>query len=397
MKTNLIRSGFGLSLPGVFLAASLASGQDVGSPSSFSRQVEAARAVVVGRVEEVDLLSLLAGPETGVEVKEVVFGEIHHSEIFLDFPPGTTSAGTQLLLFLPSAKVEAQERVCGWTKSRTIYSLTDTAVANLEVPSNRPLLEAARRYAQATAIRDPEQKTRTLAANAIFSLGSHQPALVSGAALDLQMIPNVYKYLSTDDHHAIATALVVADNRDFSKRDLIDAAGAAQSLVSADAIIFSLTQKNSADIRETAGRNLAYLKAPGCEDRLIRNLTDPLKGDPETQASLAYALGEIKSRVALPLLDQRAIYSHDHDVRVESILALGKIHDPQALAALAQSIADADATIQRASLQALAWLDHPQAFALLKQFESQAVDPRMKLLAQMLLKVPKRTIPINIE
>jgi len=397
MKTNQVLSGFGLSLLAMFLAASLAFGQEAGLPTSFRQQVEVANAVVVGRVEEVDLLSLLAGPETGVEVQELVAGEIHHTEIFLDLPSGTTASGTQWLLFLRSPKVEAREEVCGWTKSRTIYSLADTALAKLEDPANLPLLEMARQYARAVAIRDPEQKAQALASNAMSSMLTHNPILVYGAALDLQMIPDVRKYLSAEDHQVIAAAVLGADNGDFSKRDLIEAVGAAQSLASVDAVIFSLTRKNSANIREAAGRNLAYLKAPECEERLIRNLTDPLKGDPETQASLAFALGEIKSRAAVPLLDNRAIYSHDQDVRVEAILALGKIQDPQALVALSQTLSDSDPAVQRATLQALAWLDNPEAFSLLKNFETQAADPRMKLLAQMLLKVPKRTIPINIE
>jgi HEAT repeat protein len=82
---------------------------------------------------------------------------------------------------------------------------------------------------------------------------------------------------------------------------------------------------------------------------------------------------------------------------MEAILALGKIQDERALIALQQTLSNPDPVIQRATLQALAWLDKPEAYDLLRSFEASSTDPRMKLLAQMLLKVPKRTIPIYMD
>jgi len=396
MKTSQSK----LSILGLAMAFALASrlvqAHGTETPRSFRQLVEAANAVVVGRVEAPES-SLLMVAETGVEVEEVIKGEIHVSEIFLDGPGITLPPDTRLLLFLHSPRVQATEIVSGWTQSRTIYSLMDTEAANLDDPANAPLLDAARRYADVAEITDPEQKAQALASHSIVSLGTNHPVLVFGAALDLQTIPNVSNYLSDGDHEAIANAVLRTDNGNFYKRDLLDAVGAARSLASVNAVIFSLTQKNSANIRENAGRNLAYLNAPGSEELLIRNLTDPRKHDVETQASLAHALGAMKSKTAVPLLVIRATNGNGRDARMEAILALGKIQDERALIALQQALSDPDPVIQRATLQALAWLDKPEAYDLLRSFEASSTDPRMKLLAQMLLKVPKRTIPIYMD
>ena len=396
MKTSQSK----LTFLGLALAFALASrpvhAHGTEPPRSFRQLVEAASAVVVGKVEAPES-SLLMVAETGVEVEEVIKGEIHVSEIFLDGPSVMLPPDTRLLLFLHSPRVQATEMVSGWTQSRTIYSLMDTEAANLDDPANAPLLDAARRYAEVAEITDPERKAQALASHSIISLGTNHPVLVFGAALDLQTIANVGSYLSLSDHEAIANAVLRTDNGNFYKRDLLDAVGAAQCGACADEVIFSLSQKRSANIRETAGRNLAYLNAPGSEELLIRNLTDPRKHEVETQASLAHALGAMKSQTAVPLLVIRATNGNGSDARMEAILALGKIQDERALVALQQTLSNPDPVIQRATLQALAWSDKPEAYDLLRGFEASSTDPRMKHLAQMLLKVPKRTIPIYMD
>ena len=130
---------------------------------------------------------------------------------------------------------------------------------------------------------------------------------------------------------------------------------------------------------------------------MIRFLTDPLMQETEAQASLAHALGAVKSATAVPLLVNRSAPGNGREARVEAVLALGKIQDGRAILALSRNFSDPDPGVQRATLQSLAWLDKPEAYDLLRNFEAQATDPRLRLLAQMLLKVPKRTIPLDLD
>jgi HEAT repeat protein len=142
-------------------------------------------------------------------------------------------------------------------------------------------------------------------------------------------------------------------------------------------------------VRRAALEHLPYLD----DERVVATLADALKtGSAQARAAAASAFSQVESEVALPYLHEalgdqdpwvryfatRSLGRHGNrqslvaltelaqadeagPVRIAAIVSLGKLNEPQAVAALASLIETPDSDIRRAALQALGKIQHPEA------------------------------------
>ncbi|MDD5092276.1 MAG: HEAT repeat domain-containing protein, partial [Candidatus Wallbacteria bacterium] len=170
---------------------------------------------------------------------------------------------------------------------------------------------------------EQDEKVRSMLVTTVSMLG------------DGRAIPWLIRYLRDADPRVRANAVEGLENFQLEDKDLEE--------------VLPLLEDDNNRVRANAAK--ALWKFGGL--RMISFLGDILAGNPDKwqRASAAYALGEMRSENALGIL-KKSIKDHDHEVRRNTVLALGKIGDPTVmewlLGAYGGEIADVRSNIVRA-------------------------------------------------
>jgi len=224
------------------------------------------------------------------------------------------------------------------------------------------------------------------------------PGIALSAALDLVRHEELLPSLTAGERGRIVAAFRAEPVGKATKGALALAAAAAKDPAAGPALVDSLLDPRARLIRGDVGEALRRLADPAVPALLLKRLVpaddgrraDLLQvlgtlGAPEgaepARAALASPAAEVRLEAAHALgLIARAVRLKDPDARVEGRVELEKVAAP------------GEGNDARAALWALAQLDDPEAFAILRRTAAEGAGEEFRRYAERLLRNPRQAL-----